>query len=131
MMMLISSFTYSQNCELRWENYLEGKWKAECEVELLTLASWKICPICPAIVTEDQTGVDYKDIDMTFGKDSLTLNQNGKIRTVAYIKEKDNYKFSFAIDDKQYKFRLILTNDKKKRILEDADGLLIILTKED
>lgn len=121
----IISFSYGQPIA---ELYLQGKWKAECPMEVLDHASWINCQLCPWVQEPDKkSSGNVKDIEMTFGADSLTLNQNGTINTVAFTRDKDTHAISFTLSGKPYYFRVFLTEDQY--ILEDGNGLLMVLTK--
>ena len=112
------------------EMYLSGKWTASCAVEILDYASIRNCQLCPFVNNpNDKSSGEVKDIEMTFQSDSILINQNGKITTVRYTRNKDTHAISFTLNNKQYNFRMFIYN--KQRILEDKDGLIMILEKKD
>ena len=121
----ISNISFGQaNSEM----YLSGKWTASCSVEILDHASMRNCELCPFVINpNDKSQGEVKDIEMTFQSDSILINQNGKLTTVSYTRNKDTHAISFTLNNKQYNFRMFL--DGKRRILEDSDGLILVLEK--
>ncbi|HMR45807.1 MAG TPA: hypothetical protein PKC85_03345 [Bacteroidia bacterium] len=110
------------------EMYLKGKWTATCATEVLDKANIRSCEICPFVIAPDnKRSTEIKDIEMTFHADSITITQNGKVTTVPYTRNKDSHAISFTLNNKQYNFRMFFYN--KQRILEDSDGLLVVLEK--
>ncbi len=108
--------------------YLKGKWIASCPPEILDHASMQQCELCPFIINpNNKTQGSVKDIEMNFLADSIVINQNGKLTTVPYKRNKDNHAISFTLKDKTYNFRMFL--DEKRRILEDSDGMILVLEK--
>lgn len=110
------------------EMYLKGKWVATCAMEVIDKASMANCDICPFVINpNDKSQAETKDIEMDFQSDSLTINQNGKHSTVAYVRNTNTHAISFSLNDRHYNFRVFFYN--KQRILEDGDGLLLVLSK--
>ena len=124
----ISLITLAQSGTPISEMYLKGKYTASCATEVLDHASWHNCQLCPFVIDpNDKSKGETKDIEMTFQNDSITFNQNGKITTVPYKRNPDTHAFSFTLGDKQYNFRMFLYN--KQRIIEDSDGMILVLDK--
>lgn len=124
----ILTFVHGQDEGPVSEMYLKGKWDAECIMEVLNHSLIRSCELCPWVVDpNNKSKASNKDIEMDFGADSLTLNQNGAITTVPFTRNKDTHAFTFALNSRQYSFRVFYYN--KQRILEDNDGLLMVLTK--
>ena len=121
----ISTFSPAQsNSELS----LSGKWTASCPPEILDHASMRHCELCPFVINpKNKSQGEVKDIEMTFQPDSVTLNQNGKLTTVSYTRNKDTHAVAFMCNNKQYYFRVFL--DGERRILEDSDGMILVLEK--
>ena len=106
--------------------YLKGKWKASCPVEIQNNATMKYCQLCPFVVNSLKEG-QIKEIEINFLSDSIAFNQNGKMSTVPYTRNKDTHAIGFTLDNKQYSFRMFLDDDR--RILVDSDGMLVVLEK--
>jgi hypothetical protein len=124
----ISIVVHGQEKTYISEMYLQGKWTATCPTEITDHASIQQCELCPFVINpDDKSKGETKDIEMTFEKDYLTLNQNGNVTTVPYTRNKDNHSFSFTLNNKLHNFRMFIYN--KQRIIEDSDGLLMVLDK--
>ena len=121
---LITTISYAQNGEM----YLQGKWKASCPVEFTENVGILNCQICPIAISSDKKSIEIKDVEMDFGTDSIIINQNGTITTVPYAQNKDTHAINFTLNNKQYKLRVFMHNEQK--ILEDSDGLLLVLDKK-
>jgi hypothetical protein len=125
---LISTAVKAQDEGFLSDMYLKGKWNASCAVEIVNNASIKNCELCNFVVdAKDKSKAETKDVELNFQADSLIINQNGNVKTVAYARNKDNHSFSFILNGKQYNFRMFLYN--KQRIIEDSDGHILVLTK--
>jgi len=125
---LITTIVHAQDEGSISELYLKGKWTASCAMEVKDKASIRNCEICPFVIDpNDKSKAETKDIEMNFQADSITINQNGKVTTVSYSRNKDNHSIGFSLNGKQYNFRVFFYN--KQRILEDGDGLLVVLEK--
>ncbi len=125
---LNSHFTLAQN-EGRLEDlYLEGKWEATCATEIIDRVSIQHCELCFFVLNpNDKSQAEVKSLEMDFQKDSLILNQNGLRKSVPYQRDTNNHSFTFTLNEKQYNFRMFLYNNQ--RIIEDSDGMLIMLDK--
>jgi len=121
----ISNISFGQaNSEM----YLSGTWSASCAVEILDHASMRNCELCPFVINaKDKSQGQVKDIELTFQTDTISINQNGKLSSVPYTRNKDTHAIRFTLNNKQYNFRMFI--DDKRRILEDSDGLLLVLEK--
>ncbi len=125
---LIATIAHGQTEGPVAEMYLKGKYTATCAMEVVDKASIRSCEICPFVIdSNNKSNAQTKDVEMTFQADSITINQNGKVTTVPYLRNHDTHAFSFSLNNKQYTFRVFFYN--KLRILEDSDGLLVILEK--
>lgn len=125
----ISMIALGQNHVPVSEFYLSGKWTATCATEIVDKSSIRNCELCPFVIDpNDKSSGTTKAIDLTFQNDSILINQNGKVTTVAYIRNKDTHAVSFTLNNKQYNFRMFLWGNE--RILEDSDGLLLVLTAQ-
>ena len=126
----LSIVVYAQDTGPVSEMYLKGKWKAECAIEVADQASIQNCQLCPFVIDpSDKSSASIKDVELTFDADSLTLNQNGSVTQVPYTRNGDTHSFSFVLNKKKFTFRVFFYN--KQRIIEDGDGLLVVLTKMD
>jgi len=124
----ISAIVYGQSGTPFSEMYLKGKYTAACAMEVIDHATIRNCELCPFVIDpNNKSRAETKDIEMTFTNDSLTLNQNGKITTVPYVRNKDNHSFSFTLDKKAYSFRVFFNSSQS--IIEDSNGLLMVLEK--
>jgi hypothetical protein len=124
----ISTVVKSQDEGLLSDLYLKGKWTATCPIEVVNHASIRSCELCNFVIDpNDKSKGESKDFEMNFQADSIIINQNGKITTVPYTRNKDNHSFSFSLKNKQFNFRMFLYN--KQRIIEDSDGLVLVLSK--
>ena len=113
------------------EFYLKGKWKVQCIPEEISSRSMQFCGLCATSI-DTQVNVSsmrINNFEMTFGNDSLTFNQNGKITTVAYKRVKNNYAFSFTFNKSKYSFRVFSLD--KLTFIESSNGQLLALTKID
>jgi len=91
---------------------------------------FRFCELCPFVSVSKTSNLSrIKEIDLDFGADSLTLNQNGITSKVPYTRDKDNHSITFFLKEKQLHFRVFIYGDQ--RILEDEQGLLMVLTKAD
>ena len=109
---------------------LRGKYRAECPMEVMDKASFRHCELCPfvSVSKSDNTSM-ISEIQLDFGTDSLTLNQRGKFTTVPYTRDTNDLSIRFRFSEKDYFFRVFIHNDQY--ILESAEGLLVVLTKEE
>lgn len=125
MTVFISNIAFGQaNSEM----YLSGKWTASCSVEILDQSTTRHCELCQMVINpKDRSQGEVKDIEMTFNSDSILINQNGILTTVPYKRNKDTHAISFTLNNKKYNFRMFL--DGNRRILEDSDGLIMVLEK--
>ncbi len=125
---LIVNIAYGQHEGPISEMYFKGKWMATCAMEFMDKASIRNCEICPFVINPtNKSNAETKDIEMDFKADSITINQQGKLTTVPYSRNTDTHATSFTLNDKPYNFRWFYYN--KQRILEDSDGLLLVLEK--
>jgi len=110
--------------------YLRGKYRAECPMEVMNKASFRHCELCSFVsVSNDKNTSMIKGVQLDFETDSLTLNQRGKITTIPYTRDTNDHSIRFRFLEKNYFFRVFIHNDQY--ILESADGLLMVLTKEE
>lgn len=129
MLMSFISFGYAQEKEHEHGKRLAGKWTAECSTEFKDKATMQYCDLCPFIVNKDnKSKAMLKDFVMTFGKDSLTINQNETATTVPFRLDRESNMLSFSFNQKEYNFRILMW--RHHPILENSDGTLIILTKD-
>jgi hypothetical protein len=124
----VSTIAHGQNEGRNQDMYMEGKWTASCATEIQDHASMKHCELCPFVINpNNKSQARIKDIGMNFFTDSIAFNQDGKMSTVPFRKNKDNHSFSFTLNNKQYDFRMFLWEEQ--RIIEDSDGMILVLTK--
>ena len=110
--------------------YLKGKWNASCATEILSRIAIQNCELCSFITdAKDHSKGFVQDFVMDFTNDSIKITKNNNTSTVPYIRDKNNHSFSFSLDQKDYKFRVFLYDEK--RIIEDNDGLLVILERKE
>lgn len=122
---LTSTFSFGQSNS---EMHLSGKWNASCSVEILDHASMRNCELCPFVINpNNKSQGELKGIQMIFQSDSIQINQNGKLSTVFYTRNKDTHAIQFTLNNKQYNFRMFI--DGQRRILEDTDGMILVLEK--
>ena len=108
--------------------YMTGKWIASCPLEVIDKAAIRICELCPILINpHDMNHGETNNLEMTFQNDSIRLNQNGRKTTVLCERNKYNHSFSFALNNKNYYFRVFMYDDK--RILENSGGLVLVLEK--
>jgi len=123
--MLSSVFANAQNegsfDDLTWS----GKWSAVCPPEMVDRVTIRNCELCP--MTIEGSSAYTNDIEMIFAKDSLQIIQKGEASTVPIKRNKKNLSFGFTFHKRNYEFRVFLYDDL--RILEEKDGLLLILCK--
>jgi hypothetical protein len=124
----ISNIAQAQDGERLEDLYLKGKWTASCATAIVDRVTLAHCELCSFIINpNDRSSAAASDVEMTFNTDSLILSQSGKTVTVPYTRNKDNHSFDFTLNNKPYHFRLFLYN--KQRIIEDGDGMLMVLEK--
>lgn len=108
--------------------YLKGKWIATCPTEIVNSVTIRNCELCSFVVTPENKSLGMAmDIEMTFMEDTIVINRMGKVSVIPYKKNKDNHSIKFNFNNKDYDFRLFLYNDQ--RVIEDKDGLILVLTK--
>ena len=130
MLLLRCTLSSAQEGTLLSDLYLKGKWTAECPEEIMNRVGFRLCELCPFVSVSKTSNLSrIKEIDLDFGADSLTLNQNGITSKVPYTRDKDNHSITFFLKEKQLHFRVFIYGDQ--RILEDEQGLLMVLTKAD
>lgn len=99
-------------------------------MEVMNKASFRHCELCSFVsVSNDKNTSMIKGVQLDFETDSLTLNQRGKITTIPYTRDTNDHSIRFRFLEKNYFFRVFIHNDQY--ILESADGLLMVLTKEE
>lgn len=127
--LLFSHFlTVAQESVALSDLYLKGKWKASCSVEVLDHVTIQNCELCKfTIDKQDKSKASVSEFEMEFGEDSIAIFRAGKVRVISYKRDKDNHSITFNDGNKEYHFRMFL--DDERRILEDADGMLIVLKK--
>lgn len=127
--LLFSHFlTVAQESVALSDLYLKGKWKASCSVEVLDHVTIQNCELCKfTIDKQDKSKASVSEFEMEFGEDSITIFRAGKEQVISYKRDKDNHSITFNDGNKEYHFRMFL--DDERRILEDADGMLIVLKK--
>lgn len=127
--LLFSHFlTVAQESVALSDLYLKGKWKASCSVEVLDHVTIQNCELCKfTIDKQDKSKASVSEFEMEFGEDSIAIFRAGKVRVISYKRDKDNHSITFNDGNKEYHFRMFLDDDR--RILEDADGMLIVLKK--
>jgi hypothetical protein len=125
---LSSMIVNAQNEGRNKDLYLKGKWSGSCATEIIDHASIRLCELCPFEIDPiDKSKGRFINIELNFLSDSIEFNQNGKITTIPFKRNKDNHSFSFILNEKQYNFRMFLY--EQQRIIEDGDGMILVLTK--
>ena len=129
LLLLTSQFVKAQNEGWLEDMYMQGKWNASCATEVVDHATIRNCELCLFVLNPaDKSQGSPHDIDLTFNPDSLILDQNGRKTTVRWQRNKDDHSFWFNLAGKKYAFRVFLYGSDK-RILEDSEGLLLVLEK--
>jgi hypothetical protein len=129
-MVLLSVNVSAQQHEYVSEMYLKGKWIASCPYEVLDHAGITSCALCPFVIdANDKSIAEVGDVEMNFTQDSIIIDRNGKRVSVPYRHDPDNHSFAFHLDGYDYNFRVFIA--EKMRILEDKDGLLVLLKKNE
>jgi hypothetical protein len=122
------SFSQSDPCGPDGKQRLAGKWTASCPIEFMNKASMTYCELCPFVIDSlNKSKAELKDIEMTFLNDSIKFNRDGKQQTVVYAMNKDTHSFQFNLNKRKYKFRVFYI--EKKVILENSDGLTMLLER--
>ena len=126
-LLLLSLTSFGQDIN---QLYPRGKYRAECPMEVMNKASFRHCELCSFMsFSNDKNTSMIKGVQLDFGTDSLALNQHGKITTVPYTRDTNDHSIRFRFLEKNYFFRVFIHNDQY--ILESAEGLLVVLTKEE
>ncbi len=124
----ITEIAYGQDGERLEDMYLKGKYVASCAMEVVDHATISNCELCTFVIdSSDKSRGSLSDIEMTFGADSLSLNQTGKNISIPYTRDKNNHSFSFTLNNKSYHFRVFYYD--KFNLIEDDDGMIMVLTK--
>ena len=122
--------SFSQDSGTDSRQDISGKWIAKCATEFVDHATIRNCELCPFVIDPvNKSRAEIKDIEMSFQKDSVILNRGGEISAIPYLMNKDNRSISFNFNKKNYDFRLFYIEDEF--ILEDSDGLVILLRRAD
>ncbi|HLG33832.1 MAG TPA: hypothetical protein VI757_03045 [Bacteroidia bacterium] len=127
---LIFSRAQGQNKGYISDLYMSGKWTATCATEIIDRAGWRVCGLCvyPTNPNDSSSWQHADIIELNFLSDSLIITQDGRMTTVSWTRNTDNHSFSFIFNNKPYHFRMFLYG-KQKRIIEDSDGMLLVLEK--
>jgi hypothetical protein len=124
----ISVMAQGQNDGSVSQMYLAGKWTAVCPFEVINASTIRTCDLCPVLTDRKQAGsAETTAIEMTFQSDSIHVKQHGKVSVIPYTSDKNSHAVSFSLNNKKYNFRVFLYGEKC--ILEDADGLMMVLEK--
>jgi hypothetical protein len=127
---LLSANVSAQHHQYVSDMYMNGKWIASCPIEVLDQAGMKHCELCPFVIDAgDKSHGEVKDVEMNFTQDSIIMDRKGKRVSVPYRHDPNNHSFAFQLDGRDYNFRVFIA--EKMRILEDKDGLLVLLKKKE
>ena len=111
------------------QNLLIGHWTAYCALETTDKNVIQFCEICPIQMSEEDTKIRFKEFNLIFEDELLSVIINDIKNKTSYTFNDDTDILSFAHDSKEYSFNVlvIMASPLPKLLLKEEDGTILFL----